>query len=555
MANDAPRRTCGSHDVHLRLLRTDPNYAANRARIENHALEFARTRGLTGRTGVTVIPVVVHVVHNTAAQNISDAQIQSQIDVLNKDYRKTNPDVASTPAVFAPVAADARIEFKLADKDPSGNPTNGITRTSTASASFADDDKVKSSATGGQDPWATDKFLNIWVCPLGGGLLGYAQFPGGPAATDGVVILHSAFGNTGTAAAPFNLGRTATHEIGHFFDLHHIWGDVTDCSGTDFVGDTPNAGGPNFGTPAFPHVTCGNGPNGDMFMNYMDYVDDVAMFMFTAGQVTRMQACLDGSRVSLGTLKAATLKVIDDPSTTLKFGDDPTVKFVDDGGTIKVLDDPPPTLKFRDDPTVKFVDDGGTLKVLDDPPPTLKFKDDPTLKFSDDGGTLKVLDDPQPTLKFRDDPTLKFSDDGGTLKVFDDPQPTLKFRDDGTLKFAEDPIATVAGGDPIGPGDPGGPVEGPGAGPGAGAGGRGAVPFILSTPHHSMAWARSFPQAYQAMLAAVEQQIQELEQVLQQYHEGEQAGVLTDTDRQQAEPVFQEYQRLVAEYQQMTQGG
>ena len=141
----------------------------------------------------------------------------------------------------------------------------------------------------------------MWVCQLAGGLLGCAQFPGGPAETDGVVILYTGFGTTGTAAPPFDRGRTATHEIGHWLNLFHIWGDDgTGCNGTDEVGDTPNAAGPNFGCPAFPHVTCSNGPDGDMFMNYMDYTDDTCMFMFTAGQVTRMQAALDGPRSSIG---------------------------------------------------------------------------------------------------------------------------------------------------------------------------------------------------------------------------------------------------------------
>jgi len=244
---------------------------------------------------------VVHVVHKTAAQNISDAQIKSQIDVLTADFRKKNADVSSAPAAFAALTSDARIEFALASTDPSGNPTTGITRTPTAVNGFTDDDAVKSAATGGADPWPSDKYLNIWVCQLAGGLLGYAQFPGGPAATDGVVILHSAFGTKGTAAAPFNLGRTTTHEVGHWLNLRHIWGDDgTGCSGSDFVADTPNQAGPNFGTPAFPQVTCGNGPNGDMFVNYMDYVDDAAMVMFSAGQVTRMQATLDGLRSAIG---------------------------------------------------------------------------------------------------------------------------------------------------------------------------------------------------------------------------------------------------------------
>src|SRR2546421_732260 len=156
-------------------------------------------------------------------------------------------------------------------------------------------------AVGAIEPASPDKFLNIWVCTLAGGILGYAQFPGGALQTDGVVILNTAFGTTGTAAAPFNLGRTATHEVGHWLNLYHIWGDTADCSGSDFVSDTPNAQHPNFGKPNFPHTSCNNGPNGDMFMNYMDYVDDDTMVMFTAQQVVRMSATLDGPRSSIGT--------------------------------------------------------------------------------------------------------------------------------------------------------------------------------------------------------------------------------------------------------------
>jgi hypothetical protein len=152
------------------------------------------------------------------------------------------------------------------------------------------------------DPWPTDRYLNLWVCNLGSNLLGYAQFPGGPAATDGVVILYAAFGTQGTATAPFNKGRTATHEVGHYLNLRHIWGDRNDCTGNDFVTDTPPAGAANFGKPKFPHITCNNGPDGDMFMNYMDYVDDAAMVMFTTGQVARMNATLAGPRKKLAGL-------------------------------------------------------------------------------------------------------------------------------------------------------------------------------------------------------------------------------------------------------------
>ena len=219
--------------------------------------------------------------------------------MLNRDFRAINADISQTPSVFQPLIGDPKIEFALAAVDPQGNPTGGIIRKQTSTTSFTADDKVKSSATGGANPWPADKYLNLWVCNLSGGLLGYAQFPGGPAATDGVVVTYTAFGTTGTAQPPFHKGRTATHEIGHWLNLNHIWGDDgTGCSGTDNVADTPNQGGFNVGCPTFPHVSCNNGPNGDLFMNYMDYVDDGCMVMFTQGQVTRMEACLAGPRPS-----------------------------------------------------------------------------------------------------------------------------------------------------------------------------------------------------------------------------------------------------------------
>ena len=303
--NQPTRRTCGAMLEHRRLLNEDPAYAAARSRIETLTRTYELGLARNARPDITRIPVVVHVVWNTAVENISDAQIQSQINVLNQDFRMTNPDIGQVPAAWQPIRGDARIEFFLARMDPNGNPTNGITRTQTQASSFAQaGNPIKSAATGGADPWPADRYLNIWVAPRitspQGDLLGYAQFPGGPAATDGVVILHSAFGTSGTAAAPYNRGRTATHEIGHWLNLFHIWGDDgMGCNGSDEVQDTPNAAGPNFGCPAFPRITCGNGPDGDMFMNYMDYTDDACMYMFTVGQVTRMQAALDIPRSSI----------------------------------------------------------------------------------------------------------------------------------------------------------------------------------------------------------------------------------------------------------------
>ena len=255
----------------------------------------ARSRG---RTGTTLIPVVVHVVYHTFTENISAEQVASQIDVLNKDFAKRNLDVNSAPSVWRSAIGDARIMFKLADRDPEGAVASGITRTSTLVAAFGDNDAVKSAASGGADAWPTNRYLNIWVCHLED-ILGYAQFPGGPAHTDGVVIDYRAFGISGTAETPFNLGRTATHEVGHWLNLFHIWGDDgTGCTGTDQVDDTPNQSGPNTGNPSFPHLSCDNGPDGDMFVNFMDYVDDQCMVMFTVGQVERIDAALDLERSS-----------------------------------------------------------------------------------------------------------------------------------------------------------------------------------------------------------------------------------------------------------------
>ena len=296
---------CGASEAHSRLCECHPGFRIERAKI-HAATEILLRRGLTDpqarkKSGPVTISVVVHVVYRTDAENISDAQIKSQLEALNRDYSAGNADKSKTPAVWKGLIVDSKIRFALATKDPRGKKTPGITRTVTTQTSFGTDDGVKAAATGGVAAWPTAKYLNIWVCSLGGGLLGYAQFPGGPAATDGVVILNTAFGTVGSAAVPFNLGRTATHEVGHWLNLNHIWGDTSDCSGSDHVSDTPGAQLPNFGSPVFPHITCQNAPNGDMFVNYMDYVDDAAMVMFTHGQVARMGATLVGPRKALVT--------------------------------------------------------------------------------------------------------------------------------------------------------------------------------------------------------------------------------------------------------------
>ncbi|MBH8559283.1 GEVED domain-containing protein [Hymenobacter negativus] len=300
----APHRTCASVEVLQQQLAADPGLAQRMAAINNQAVQFAKSNQATNATAaVTVtIPVVVHVLYSTTAENISDAQIQSQIDVLNEDYHKLNADYTKTPSAFAGQVADVGIQFVLAKRTPAGLATTGIERKSSTTTSWGTADKIKSTSTGGLNAWDASKYLNLWVGTIGGGILGYAQFPGGAAATDGVVISPVYFGRTGTVTSPYNLGRTASHEVGHWLNLNHIWGDDNGaCTGTDNVADTPNQASENYGKPVFPHVSCSNGPNGDMFMNYMDYVDDAAMFMFSTGQSQRMNALFatGGARVGL----------------------------------------------------------------------------------------------------------------------------------------------------------------------------------------------------------------------------------------------------------------
>ncbi|HUR65958.1 MAG TPA: zinc metalloprotease [Chitinophagaceae bacterium] len=280
----AAKRKCAADEVLKEHLKEDPSLAERMQGIERFVERFvsepASSRLLPD--GIIEIPVVVNVIYNTAAENVSDAQIASQIAVLNKDFSASNSDYNRTPSEFRPFrSGDIRITFVL----------DHVVRRSSSVTSWALNDGMKKSNRGGIDVTDPSTRLNIWVCDLANGFLGYAQFPGGNSSTDGVVIDYAAFGTTGSAADPFDKGRTATHEVGHWMNLYHTWGDDGNrCNGSDLVDDTPNQGDENYGCPSFPQVSCSNGPNGDMFMNYMDYTDDACMFMFTLGQKSRMQA-------------------------------------------------------------------------------------------------------------------------------------------------------------------------------------------------------------------------------------------------------------------------
>jgi hypothetical protein len=294
------QRNCGTTEYLNHCKAQNPALAGEMEKT-NERLHQLEATPQKNRQLIT-IPVVVHVLYQNAEQDISDQQIFSQIDVLNEDYRKLNANASSIPAAFSSIAADCEIQFCLAARSPQGLASNGITRTQTSVSAFSLNDAMKRSTTGGVDAWPTDKYLNIWVCNLANNLLGFATLPGTVIpALDGVVIGYKFFGRNTPLGGNYNKGRTATHEIGHWLNLIHIWGDDDNasdpCSGSDQVTDTPNQEGSNFQCPSYPSPSCGN--TSDMFMNFMDYTYDQCMNMFTTGQKTRMQNTISLQRSGL----------------------------------------------------------------------------------------------------------------------------------------------------------------------------------------------------------------------------------------------------------------
>jgi len=271
-------------------------------------------RNLPSDTEYT-IPIVVHVVWNTAAEKISVAQVESEIPVINAAYNRQNADTVNTPAPFKSIAANMHITFCLASTDPNGNPTNGIVYKQTSAAGFYYGfNTVKYPSLGGDTVWDVNRYLNIWVCNLQGGALGFSEFPTSPLNnTFGSVILYQAFGTTGTLLVPYNLGGTAAHEIGHLLNLHHLWGDDGGlCPGQnggqdDGAADTPpegnsnsdtytnfgNSNGATYGCPTFPYTdNCSSTYPGIMFNNYMEYTDDSCYNLFTNDQKSIAMAAL-----------------------------------------------------------------------------------------------------------------------------------------------------------------------------------------------------------------------------------------------------------------------
>lgn len=301
------QRTCGSMENLAEQLEQNPEMARAMEAQERRTREF---RPEQRSNTVITIPVVFHIIHDGDVvgtdENISDALIQAQLDQMNADFALLNSDANMIPAMFQPLAANTMIQFCLAERTPDCQPTTGIERLDMGQASW-----TKAQVNTTLKPatiWDRDQYLNIWTVRFGApddGLLGFAQFPGGPANTDGVV---NAYYTTGSLANPnpdpagggvYNKGRTMTHEVGHWLNLLHIWGDAN-C-GDDLVADTPIHETDNGGCPSHPKTNMCSGTITEMFMNYMDYVNDDCMHMFSQGQSDRMCAVLEsgGLRASL----------------------------------------------------------------------------------------------------------------------------------------------------------------------------------------------------------------------------------------------------------------
>lgn len=292
--NLAAQKSCAAYLYHQREQKINPTPDDQVAVIKSISQRQKITAEATGVAAgsfnkVVTIPVVFHILYHTPDEKITDALVRQQLDLLNKCFRHRNADSVNTPVVFKSLAADCHIEFALATSTSRKVSTSGIVKKYTPVKSWTADDKMKFSADLGDDAWDAKSYLNIWVCNLGD-FAGYSSFVGGSENKDGLVISFSEFGEN---------KKTIVHEAGHWLNLKHLWGDAN-C-GDDEVDDTPKQQGYTPGCPTGIRITCGNGPYGDMYSNYMDFTSDVCTNLFTLGQKARMNALFTpgGPRYSL----------------------------------------------------------------------------------------------------------------------------------------------------------------------------------------------------------------------------------------------------------------
>lgn len=345
MKVNAQNNRCGTDAYIQSLDAQDAQYYINRQDLQDFTQQLTGTDPIYRAASIVVVPVVFHVLYANTIQNISTARIMEQLDVLNDDYARMNADTTNTSNIFIPVAANTGIQFCLAQRDPNGAATTGIIRTSTNVSCFGNGGTLPTSV----DPiWNRNKYLNIYILNACSGLLGWAQLPGGSAATDAVNVLYSSVGgpnNPGTAN-PYHLGRTATHEVGHWFNLQHTFSGG--CSGTnanncstagDYCCDTPPTAGSNFGCPTNQNSCAETNPFPppytsnviDQVENYMDYTDDPCMNLFTLNQAARMNAAITGARNTLltsnGCVPVGIEEILDE--TSFYFAPNPSAGILD----------------------------------------------------------------------------------------------------------------------------------------------------------------------------------------------------------------------------------
>ncbi|MEO6230132.1 MAG: choice-of-anchor J domain-containing protein [Ferruginibacter sp.] len=325
--NKATVIRCGTMEYYAEMKKLDPLLEAKARQLATIKLKERSQRGSNanrplGTQAVIVVPIVFHVVGNASVQSFaSDAAIQRQVDVLNRDFAGLNPDAVKLPAAFKAVFAHCNIRFALAKRTPVGTSTNGIERRVTnrtfTSASSSYNTQLKHTAAGGLDQWDGSKYYNVWLTDFTDGLLGVATFPNVNPPLDneqGVAINYGSIDQPcgSPFAGAYDLGRTLVHETGHYFYLFHIWGDDgTDCTGSDFdtpygplptacKDDTPNQAGATDGClSGIQTDACSSSAPGFMYQNFMDYTSDPCYGMFTIGQACRAEAALDLYRPSL----------------------------------------------------------------------------------------------------------------------------------------------------------------------------------------------------------------------------------------------------------------
>lgn len=301
-----PSERCGTDHIRAQRLAANPDYTQTKNDLEIFTAQWIKDHPHLNSRNEIRLPVVVHVVWKNEQEQISEEQIRSQITVLNEDFNARNTGIDAIPSEFQRLVADVGIEFCLASVDPDGNAHSGITYTNTdfddiANFSFSSQGlrRIKHQSTGGANAWDTESYINVWV-GKSDQFAGEATFPGEVFPNeDGIVIDYRFFGKTGEAFGnfPFHLGRTLTHEIGHYFNLRHPWGSFQlDCNDDDCVDDTPTQSRIYGNCPTHPQESCASN---DLFMNYMNYVVDDCMHLFTHGQKRRMLAALNGPRSGL----------------------------------------------------------------------------------------------------------------------------------------------------------------------------------------------------------------------------------------------------------------